>query len=45
MAPPKGRPRQPSPSTTRQALRSGGFLKVEPPVFSRIGWAGLAPGR
>src|SRR4051812_19887837 len=38
-APPTRRPRQPAASISFQALRPGGFLKVEPPVFSRIGCA------
>src|SRR5581483_457654 len=38
IAPPNGLPRQPASSTSFQALAPGGFLKVEPPVFSRIGW-------
>src|ERR1700716_1518863 len=38
-APPTRRPRQPPASISFQALFPGGFLKVEPPVFSRIGWA------
>src|SRR5439155_21614055 len=36
-APPTRRPRQPAASISFQALLPGGFLKVEPPVFSRIG--------
>src|SRR5207237_10811507 len=36
-APPTRRPRQPAASISFQALFPGGFLKVEPPVFSRIG--------
>src|SRR4051794_16253222 len=38
-APPIVSPRQPAASTSCQALAPGGFLKVEPPVRSRIGWA------
>src|SRR5207244_12292393 len=38
-APPTLRPRQPAASISFQALLPGGFLKVEPPVFSRIGCA------
>src|SRR3984885_11207491 len=38
-APPTRRPRQPAASISFQALCPGGFLKVEPPVFSRIGCA------
>src|ERR1700754_2329389 len=38
-APPTRRPRQPAASISFQALWPGGFLKVEPPVFSRIGCA------
>src|SRR6185312_11722451 len=37
IAPPSGLPRQPASSTSFQALAPGGFLKVEPLVFSRIG--------
>ena len=36
-ASPMVRPRQPAASISAQALCPGGFLKVEPPVFSRIG--------
>src|SRR4030081_1772566 len=36
-APPPRKPRQPAASISFQALLPGGFLKVEPPVFSRIG--------
>src|SRR3954470_16100598 len=36
-APPTRRPRQPAASISFQALLPGGFLKVDPPVFSRIG--------
>src|SRR6516225_7757664 len=38
-APPTRRPRQPAASISFHALLPGGFLKVEPPVFSRIGCA------
>src|SRR5690606_39715979 len=38
IAPPNGLPRQPASSTSFQDEWPGGFLKVEPPVFSRIGW-------
>src|SRR4051794_15536077 len=38
-APPTRKPRQPAASISFQALCPGGFLKVEPPVFSRIGCA------
>ena len=38
-APPRRRPRQPAASISFQALLPGGFWKVEPPVFSRIGCA------
>ena len=38
-APPTRRPRQPAASISFQALWPGGFWKVEPPVFSRIGCA------
>src|SRR5206468_784930 len=38
-APPTRKPRQPAASTSFQALLPGGFLKVDPPVFSRIGCA------
>src|SRR5436305_6170917 len=38
-APPTRNPRQPAASISFQALWPGGFLKVEPPVFSRIGCA------
>ena len=38
-APPTRKPRQPAASISFQALWPGGFLKVEPPVFSRIGCA------
>ena len=38
-APPTRRPRQPAASTSFHALCPGGFLNVEPPVFSRIGCA------
>src|SRR6202790_2830373 len=38
-APPTRKPRQPAASISFQALFPGGFLKVEPPVLSRIGWA------
>src|SRR5947199_9835006 len=38
-APPTLRPRQPAASISFQALLPGGFLKVDPPVFSRIGCA------
>src|SRR5204862_3744582 len=46
MAPPpfpetlNGLPRQPASSTSFQDERPGGFLNVEPPVFSRMGWVG-----
>src|SRR3981189_791683 len=40
-APPTRKPRQPAASISFHALCPGGFLKVEPPVFSRIGWGGL----
>src|SRR5204862_7792120 len=36
-APPTRKPRQPAASISFQALLPGGFLKVDPPVFSRIG--------
>jgi hypothetical protein len=36
-APPIIRPRQPALSISFQADVPSGFLKVEPPVFSRIG--------
>ena len=39
MAPPMRRPRQPAASMSCHALPPGGLVKVEPPVFSRIGWA------
>src|SRR5205807_1223891 len=35
-APPTRKPRQPAASISFQALLPGGFLKVDPPVFSRI---------
>ena len=38
LAPPTRRPRQPAASISFQALEPGGFLKVEPPVRSLIGW-------
>src|SRR5215472_10954690 len=38
IATPNGLPRQPAASISFQALCWGGFLNVEPPVFSRIGW-------
>src|ERR1700722_4374932 len=38
-APPTRKPRQPAASISFQALCPGGFLKVDPPVFSRIGCA------
>src|SRR6185437_2175905 len=38
-APPTRKPRQPAASISFHALLPGGFLKVEPPVFSRIGCA------
>src|ERR1700694_1075898 len=38
-APPTRKPRQPAASISFQALSPSGFLKVEPPVFSRIGCA------
>src|ERR1700676_1495992 len=38
-APPTRKPRHPAASISFQALWPGGFLKVDPPVFSRIGWA------
>src|SRR6266481_6691216 len=38
-APPTRKPLQPAASISFQALFPGGFLKVEPPVFSRIGCA------
>src|SRR6202049_4795599 len=38
-APPTRKPRQPAASIRFQALLPGGFLKVDPPVFSRIGCA------
>src|SRR6185437_14432872 len=37
-AAPLRRPRQPARSINSQALRPGGFLKVEPPVLARMGW-------
>ena len=37
-APPIIMPRQPASSMSFQAEWPSGFLKVEPPVFSRIGW-------
>ena len=37
-APPMRNPRQPASSMRRQALVPGGFLNVEPPVRSLIGW-------
>src|SRR6202008_3949234 len=36
-APPCRKPRQPAASTSFQALFPGGFLKVDPPRFSRVG--------
>ena len=41
-APPMRKPRQPASSMRRQALVPGGFLNVEPPVRSLIGWVALA---
>src|SRR6202040_2990482 len=38
-APPTRKPRQPAASISFQALWPGGFWKVDPPVFSRIGCA------
>src|SRR5580692_10661208 len=38
-APPTRRPRQPAASISFQALLPSGFLKADPPVFSRIGCA------
>ena len=37
-APPTRKPRQPAASISFQELWPGGFLKVEPPVRSLIGW-------
>jgi hypothetical protein len=49
-APPIIRPRQPASSISFQADVPSGFLKVEPPVFSRIGctvsrWFARHPSR
>ena len=38
LAPPNSLPRQPAASTSFQDEFPSGFLNVEPPVFSRIGW-------
>ena len=38
LAPPTRKPRQPAASISFQALMPGGFLNVEPPVRSLIGW-------